>query len=241
MSALAASTEGLGVVVALPAEARSLGARGLHPGDCARWQQGWLAVSGIGGHNAMDAAERLLACGVDALANWGVAGALDASLAPGDVLIPEQIHYAGDDRQGFAADPAASAYLARQLAGNLHVRRGALWSAAQPVTTAADKRALAERTGALAVDMEAAAVAAVAVRAKLPFIALKAICDPCTREIPPRITHALDGGGGISIAMISAILFGGPASWRAARRLAHDFALARRTLATAARLVAMPA
>ncbi|HET7929912.1 MAG TPA: hypothetical protein VFL63_00780 [Rhodanobacteraceae bacterium] len=241
MSALAASTEGLGVVVALSAEARSLGAGGLHPGDCARWHRGWLAVSGIGGHNAMRAAERLLACGVGALANWGVAGAVDARLAPGDLLIPDRIRYRDDDALGFVPDADASAWLARRLADGPRVFRGGLWSAPQPVASAAAKRALGEHSGALAVDMEAAAVAAVATRAQLPFTAVKAICDPCARDIPPRITRALDAGGGVTLAMASAIVFGGPPSWRVARLLARDFARARDALATAARLLAVRA
>lgn len=241
MSACATSIERVGVVVALPAEACSLGAgHGLRAGACVGWEDGWLAVSGVGRHNAMRAAERLLACGITSLASWGVAGALDASLACGDVLIAERVRYRDDDA-GFAADVDHNARLTRKLAGALPVRHGVLWSALQPVATSLEKRALAERTGALAVDMEAAAVAAVAARAQLPFIAVKAICDPLAREIPPRIAHALDAGGGVSRALLSSVVLGGPASWRAARALASDFARARRALATAARRAALSA
>ena len=76
-----ASTDGIGLVVALPAEAHSLGIRGMRVGECARWRGGWVAISGIGADNAARAAERLLAYGIDRLANWGVAGALDPALA----------------------------------------------------------------------------------------------------------------------------------------------------------------
>lgn len=232
----ASTGDAIGLVVALPAEARSVGARGVHPGACARWAQGWVAVSGVGAHNAMRAAERLLACGVTRLANWGVAGALDPGLAPGDVLIPERILYANDDRHGFAADPDGCARLLVRLSAGLKARRGVLWSAEQPVATRADKRALAERTGAVAVDMEAAAVAAVAARANLPFVAVKAICDPLDRELPERIVHALGVESGFSLDMLSAIAFGGPGTWSAARELARDFSRARHALQAASRL-----
>lgn len=241
MYARAATTEQIGLVVALPAEARSMGARRVAAGACTRWQHGWVAVSGVGAHNALRAAERLLACGVTQLANWGVAGALDAGLAPGDVLIPDRVRYATDQCEGFTPDRDASAVVARQLAVGLPVHRGTLWSAARPVTDAVGKRALAARTGAIAVDMEAATIAAVAARARLPFVAVKAICDPLVREFPPRIVNALGRDGGVTPATISAVVFGGPAAWRAARLLAGDFAHARRTLATAARLAARPA
>lgn len=231
-------TEGTGLVVALPTEAHSIGVHGMHPGDCARWRGGWIAVSGIGPHNAMRAAERLLTCGVARLANWGVAGALDATLAAGDVLIVDRIRYARDD-PGFATDADASEQLAAALSAALHVRRGTLWSAAQPVATPSEKRALAERSGALAVDMEAAPVAAVALRAKLPFVAVKAICDPAARELPAGIVRALDGADeGWSLRMVAAIVFGGPATWQATYALTRDFRRARRSLATVAALAA---
>ncbi|TAN05736.1 MAG: hypothetical protein EPN36_05595 [Rhodanobacteraceae bacterium] len=232
------AADAIGLVVALPAEAHSIGVRGLHPGECARWRHGWVAVSGIGPHNALRAAERLLACGVTRLANWGVAGALDGGLAPGDVLVPDRIRYAQDD-PGFATDAEACEHLIANLSASLNVHRGTLWSTQQPVATPADKRALAERSGAVAVDMEAAPIAAVAARAKLPFVAVKSICDPVTRELPAGIVRALDGSdGGFSLRMLSAIALGGPSTWRAARSLARDFARARHSLAAAARLAA---
>jgi adenosylhomocysteine nucleosidase len=231
-------TDGIGLVVALPAEAHSMGACGMHVGDCTRWRKGWVAVSGLGPHNAMRAAERLLACGASRLANWGVAGALASELGPGDVLIPHHVRYAQDD-PGFATDSDLSARLVELLSASLRVHDGILWSAPQPVATPTDKRVLAGRTGAVAVDMEAAPVAAVAARAKLPFVAVKAICDPVVRELPAGIVHALEGADrGWSLRMVSAIAFGGPVTWRAARALSRDFRRARRSLATAATLAA---
>lgn len=227
-----------GLVVALPAEAHSLGARGVHVGDCVRWRKGWVAVSGIGPHNAMRAAERLLACGASRLANWGVAGALSPELAPGDVLIPDRIRYSHDD-PGFVTDPVLHAHLIELLSASLHVRRGALWSAPQPIATTADKQALAARDHVLAVDMEAAPIAAVAARANLPFVAVKVICDPVDRSLPAGIVRALDGADqGWSPRMALAIALGGPATWRATYALTRDFRRARRSLATAAALAA---
>lgn len=233
-----ASTDGIGLVVALPAEAHCLGVRGLHVGECARWRRGWVAISGIGADHAARAAERLLAHGVDRLANWGVAGALDATLQPGDVLIPDRIRDTEAD-PGIAVDDMACERLSRALSPRLNVHRGMLWSAPRPLATVADKRALAERSGALAVDIEAASIAAIAVHAGLPFVAVKAICDPASRELPASIVRTLDGtASGFSLRMLVAIAFGGPAAWRATRLLARDFAHARRSLATAAALSA---
>lgn len=231
-----ARAETAGWVIALSAEARSIGAHHLARDGCIRWHGGWLALSGPGRHAAMRATERLLACGVTRLASWGVAGALTDDLAPGDVLVPDRIAYRSDDI-GFATDAARSAWLVHAFSPDLRVRRGVLWSAPQPIATGHDKRELAACSGAQAVDMEAAAVAAVAQRAGLPFVAVKAICDPLDRELPARIVAALGAGGRVTPRLLASIATGGPVVWRAARTLARDFARARRALATAARLL----
>ncbi|HEX7368862.1 MAG TPA: hypothetical protein VF284_01095, partial [Rhodanobacteraceae bacterium] len=151
---------------------------------------------------------------------------------------PDRILYSHDDT-GLATDVDRSARLADALSANLRVRRGTLWSSPDPIATEREKHALAERSGAIVVDMEAAPIAAVAARAHLPFVAVKAVCDSATRELPAGIVRALDGSdGGWSLQMIAAIAFGGPRTWRATRVLARDFASARRSLATAARLAA---
>jgi adenosylhomocysteine nucleosidase len=228
----------MGLVVALPAEAGSLGAHRLGVGDCRRFGPGWIAVSGMGQHNAMRAAERLLAGGVARLANWGVAGALTDDLEPGDVLLPGRILYADDD-PGFATDRETRTRLLGRFSSALHVRDGALWTAERPVTTRAARQTLAAHSGAIAVDMEAAGVAAVALRAGVPFVAVKAICDPAARELPARMAAVLDGASSaLSWSLLRAIAFGGPATWHAARLLARDFTRARHALAAAAALAA---
>lgn len=228
---------GGGLVVALPAEARSIGVRGLRTGECKRWRGGWVAICGMGPLGAMRAAEQLVDRGVVQLASWGVAGALEPDLAPGDIIVPERIAFSfGDD--GYLVDAGLGASVAATIEAGMPVRRGVLWSSHAPVATRTDKRTIAERSHALAVDMEAAPVAAVARRAALPFVAVKAICDTVERNVPEGIAHTMQqGDGGISPRMLAGIVLGGPRTWRATGQLAGDFARARRALAAAARLV----
>ena len=226
----------VGLVIALPAEARSMGIRAAHTGDCTRWRGGWVAISGIGPHNAMRAAERLVAQGVVQLASWGVAGALQPDLMPGDVLVPNRIVYSTDDT-GYATDETTSARLVAALKDRLRVRRGILWSTYEAIATRTEKHDIAERSHALAVDMEAAPVAAVAQRAGLPFVAVKVICDTAAHELPEGIARTLvDSDRGVSLRMLLSIAMGGPRTWRTTYVLAGDYARARHALKTAARL-----
>lgn len=228
----------IGLIIALPAEARSVGARGLRVGGCVPWRGGWVTLSGIGPARAEAAAERLIACGIDRIENWGVAGALDANLVPGDIVVPECVRDA-PAATAYPTDAAGAERLLAALPANLHVHRGTLWSAAAPVATMAAKQALAARTGAIAVDMEAASIAAVAARAGLPLVVVKAICDPLARELPAGLITAMDGAAtGVSTRVVAAIVLGGPVAWRAARALSRDFTHARSSLALAARATA---
>lgn len=221
-----------------------MGIRAAHTGDCTRLRDGWVAISGIGPHNAMRAAERLVAKGVIQLASWGVAGALQPGLMPGDVLVPDHIAYSTDDA-GYATDEAASTRLVAALKERLRVRRGILWSTYEAIATRTEKHDIAERSLALAVDMEAAPVAAVAKRAGLPFVAVKVICDTDAHELPEGIARTLvDSDRGVSLRMLMSIAMGGPRTWQTTYALAGDYARARRALRMAVRLtdpVAAPA
>lgn len=236
MSAGSDHAGSVGVVIALPAEARSVGARGMRVGECKRWHDGWVALSGIGPHNAMRAAAQLVSRDVTVLANWGVAGALDPNLEPGDIVVPDCILYSMDDT-GYVPDAGIAERLASILGGRLRVRRGILWSTYEAIAGGDAKRELAARSHALAIDMEAAPVAAVAQRHALPFVAVKAICDTADHDLPHGIADTLkQSDSGMSARMLGAIALGGPRAWNATRKLASDFARARRALTTAARL-----
>jgi adenosylhomocysteine nucleosidase len=58
-----------------------------------------------------------------------------------------------------------------------------------------EKSALFEKSGALAVDMESAAIARVAAAARLPFLAIRAISDSATSAIPRPLLNATDAFG----------------------------------------------
>ncbi|MGH8282373.1 MAG: phosphorylase [Gammaproteobacteria bacterium] len=233
MSSQTAAVELPGIVVALPQEARSFGLRGVRVGECLRMESGWLVLAGMGPDNAQAAAERLIAKGADCLLSWGIAGGLAPALRPGDLLIPDRIiHSSGGD--ALIPDAAVSERLFAALSSHMRVQRGALWSAPDAVLSAADKQTLATRTGVVAVDMESAAVAAVAARANLPFVAVKAICDPAERSVPPVVLSLINRKGRLSLRGLFGVMLNGPLTWRTLAVLRRDFADAQRTLIAAA-------
>jgi adenosylhomocysteine nucleosidase len=198
-----------GVVVGLAAEARLV--RSL----------GWpVAIGGGTAGGAWLAAERLVSGGVTALISFGLAGGLDPALRAGSLLVPCAII---TDGQRLPTDPRLSGRL-----GSVSIPL--LLGARDVIAGVAAKAALFAATGAAAVDLESGAVARVAAEHGLPFAALRAICDPAERDLPPAALIALDQRGVIGLARVLWSVLVHPAQVPGLLALAGDAATARRAL-----------
>ena len=118
--------------------------------------------------------------------------------------------------------------------------RGAVCSVSEPACQRKGKEALHRATGASVVDMESAAVAAVALRAGLPFAALRAVVDPLAFEIPPAALAGMREDGRSSVWPVVAALLRDPAQLATLCQLGLHFRRALRSLETIASLLARP-
>jgi len=191
----------LGIVTGLPREAALL-----------RDVAALVRCDGPGPVCARFAAEALIAAGAETLASFGLAGALDPRLTPGDLVVATA---------AIAED--GTRYEAETRAFGIH---GAILTRAEPVAGIADKLRLFAETGAIAVDMESAAVADVARAAHRPFVAVRAIVDSASRELPAAAVAAMRSDGRIDVMALLA------RPWDTLRLigLARDYARAQAAL-----------
>ena len=183
----------LGVVVALPAEARTLLNEPIQPGGRAALGDGFVQLCGIGTARARDAAGALLEAGATALLSWGTCGGLDAALAAGSLVLPETV--VSSAGAVFGVEPAWRERVSRCLARHIAYSDGPLVESPGVLAEPVAKSALNQTTGGIAVDMESAAVAEVAHAARVPFLAVRAVVDPATRVIPAVLLQAADAYG----------------------------------------------
>jgi adenosylhomocysteine nucleosidase len=220
-----------GVVAALAAEARALspsmrrGGRKTF-GEFSQLHDGTLlAVSGIGCPAAEAAARALVAAQVSALMTFGLAGALDPALAAGTVMLPGEL--ISRDGARFVTCLAWRERVAASL--GLAVSTGSLLTSARAIETPAEKAAAFRDTGAAAVDMESAAVAAVAAAHGLPFIAVRVIVDTAGDALPAAVVAA-SRAGRVEIGRLLAGLVAAPREIAALIRLARRYRMAMRSL-----------
>ncbi len=190
--------------------------------------------SGPGAARAAAAAERAVDSGAGLLVSWGLAGGLVAAVAPGTVLLPRRVVERG--AEPFLADAAWHGRLCR-LADELEVEQGDLLTVPAALESPAAKRAAAAATETVAVDMESAAVAAVAARARVPFVALRVVVDGVADTLPRGAENWIDTHGNrrLGAALQAAV---DARQWRSLLILAKRYRVASGTLDRLARALA---
>jgi hopanoid-associated phosphorylase len=178
---------------------------------------GQVHCSGADSRRARDWAQTLAAAGARGLLSFGIAGGLEPGLCPGALVLAEAV--VRPDGRIMATDAAWTRRAAAALPG---IRTGRIAGSDRAVASVADKQRLRILTGALAVDMESHALAAVAESAGLPLLVLRAVADPAERALPaPALVGIAADGSPRPLAVALRLL---PAPWHLPGliRLARD-------------------
>ena len=165
------------------------------------------------------------------LVSFGVAGGLSPHLRPGDVILSTEV--IGDDRRWHPNrrfdDEIAG------LAPRIGAIAGPVLGAGGIVATEDDKRRAWRETGALVVDLESAIVARTAEAAGIPFLVLRTVADPATRELPPAALIPLAANGTPAFSRVFGEVLRRPRQIRALFGLACETRQALNALAGPAR------
>lgn len=172
-----------------------------------------LLLTGIGRGRAFQAVENSLGRNPYAqVVSAGFAGGTRPGLRVGDLVIPSEVIQASTGRRftppvrlkcfDLTAHPelveGERSAQDRRVEGQIaQVSRGRLVTVDQILSSPHRKEELGVRYGAVAADMETAAVAQAAVQAGVPWLAVRAILDPM--EIPLEIRSWSDAAGRLAL------------------------------------------
>ncbi len=118
---------------------------------------------------------------VDGIINTGYCGALDPALRIGDLVM----------------------WRGAEIPSTVPHQVGEISSSDRVVATAAEKRQLREQTGALAAEMEAAAVKKIAAAWAVPFYCVRAVSDTAQEDFPLDFNLYRDPSGRFSLPRIA--------------------------------------
>jgi len=168
----------LGIVTGMASEARIFGADA-------------MTISAGGDAQATRAGiQSLIARGADRLVSFGIAGALDPNLKPGDLVVGSAVRTSDGVRA-----PVDQKWL-MQLSAHLTAARVADVVGSTSIAATVEQKAMLHRdTGAACVDQESHWVADAAHANGLPFIVLRAIADRAGDTLPPAVLVGLDAQG----------------------------------------------
>ncbi|TAK61395.1 phosphorylase [Methylobacter sp.] len=218
-----------GIVVALPEEISTLTSKKIDKGRCVFITDNTvLAYSGAGADNARTASELLIAQGATRLISWGCAAALIETLKPGDLVLADTLIDVESNQIGIRSDWHSHA--ANLLSTSLKIHLGSLAESKNIVATGNDKKHLHTQTGAVALDMESIAVAKVARQHNAPFLAIRAIADPVSMDLPKAINHSLNNEGDIILGKLLLFIALHPAELPGLIKLGLHFNNAKNTL-----------
>ncbi|MBV9439860.1 MAG: hypothetical protein JOZ24_07705, partial [Candidatus Eremiobacteraeota bacterium] len=161
---------------------------------------------------------RRAAAGRARLVVMGLCGALDPSLHVGDVVAYRSV---GDEALRFACEPAP-------IARTVHA-----FTSSHVVTTVAERRRLAQRSGAAVVDMEGTWIAMALAARGLRCATVRVVGDAATRDLPP-LAAAVQGGR-VDARVVAGAFLRDP---QAAVAFSRDALVALAALARAARTLA---
>ncbi len=222
-----------GIVIALPDELNTLTSMTVEKGHCvAVTEHVLVAYSGAGGKNAQAAAKLLVAKGASALISWGCAAGLAASLKSGQLVLADAL--LDSERQRIPMNLRWQQHTATVLAKTLSVQTGCLIESKELVSCAQHKKQLHTTTNAAILDMESVAVAKVALHYQLPFLAIRAVADPVSMNLPKAVQHALNAQGDIELSKLGWFLIFHPGEIIGLIKLGLHFSTAKKTLAQVA-------
>jgi adenosylhomocysteine nucleosidase len=192
----------LGIVTALSSERRWIGATD---------PQTEIALSGVGMHRAENAARNLIASGATHLVSWGAAGGLDPELGPGTVVLPNSV--TALDGNTVECDTVWRDRLIQRVGERVRLSTGRCLTVDTAATDPEQKGALSSRFGAVAVDMESAAIARVAKEHDLSWIAVRVVVDAADIRLPD--LNAIGPDGQVNTARVLLRALPRPGLWRA--------------------------
>lgn len=222
----------IGFITALASEARTLRPAFGRGADTSVTHGVLIAVAGIGAVAAGRAAAAAMNAGASALVSWGYAGGLAPNLTCGTLVVADRI--VCTDGSVFGTDERWREALTACISEQQAVRCASLLSSSMVLDDEESKSKHFRDSGAVAVDMESAAIAQVAWDWRVPFLAVRAVVDTSGDMLPRAIIDAIGPEGKLRWVRLCRDVARSPRTFQQLLSLSSSYRVARQALTAAA-------
>lgn len=183
-----------------------------------------MVESGMGNTRARRATEALLdAHSPRWIISTGFCGALSSEMKVGDIVVANSITTPSHDDLavdiGMTSDAGRKLFVGRTVTVD------------QMIRTVLEKTSLADQTGSIAVDMETHGIAAVCRERKTRFMAVRAVSDDMSADLPPEVLSLVGETGAVRFGAVVGALWKRPGSYKDMWQLRERAMLASEHLA----------
>lgn len=168
-------------------------------------------IAGIGPERADTAARRAIAEGATHLISFGSAGGLSSEMVCGDLVVTDSI-YGLETASAVTKTNNLRTFIYSQLS-DLKPRSGKVYSCQSILNTCQEKKQAHNESGALVVDMESAAIKAVANEHRCAFLAVRVVLDDANSVMPQPLVQACDEFGRVRPLKMAKTVLTTPALW----------------------------
>jgi hopanoid-associated phosphorylase len=179
-----------------------------------------VVCSGSEPDRLRDRLSRLAPTGLRAVVSFGIAGGLDPSLNPGDVVVATAV--IADSGVWKVPCGVVAGIVEQVRTSGIRVAQGPVVGIDMLMLLPTEKAEVRRETNAIAIDMESHVGAAYAAANDLPFAAIRVVSDPAIRALPPLAKRALKADGRIDVRAVLSGLARAPSELATLMRAAGD-------------------
>ena len=129
--------------------------------------------------------------------SFGIAGGLDPSLNPGDIVLATKV--VSGSQSWSTSSQLTSVIHGMLVKGSVTFHQGIVAGSDTDLTSVSDKASLYASSGAELVDNESQVAAAFAAAQGLPFAAIRTVADPSNLTLPSSVVSGLSSSSGIDL------------------------------------------
>lgn len=171
--------------------------------------------------NVVSGTKKLISQGADLIISFGLAGALDPGLKSGSIIISTQV--LTPSYKKISCNPSLGIKIFNLKKSKSGVYFRPIVGSNYPITSATEKKKIFKNSKAAAVDMETHIAAQIAQKQRVPFLAIRSICDTANQNLPDFVATIIKNQKKLNILQVLRLIVSRPSELKKFSKLIINY------------------